>query len=180
MYLLPCQHCEKTVKVSPSQAGDEIPCSHCDKSVAIPKLGELRQLPTDDGSGDDARRNSTASDASVGGRIGFVFFALVAVLALMIGLFCGIRWVSSPATETTESVITKIEQDFAEMEPASLINEFDDMENRALDFPLPYNYHTEMMEKLGWRNKTLLSGGVALLAGIVAIAMGSKGSGREE
>ena len=49
MYLLPCPSCQAPITVSPSQAGDTQVCPSCGETAAIPKLGDLRELPRADG-----------------------------------------------------------------------------------------------------------------------------------
>lgn len=44
-YLLPCS-CGQTVPVGASQAGGTVRCGACEASLEVPRLGELRDLPT--------------------------------------------------------------------------------------------------------------------------------------
>lgn len=85
-YLLPCS-CGQDVSISSSQAGGTVACD-CGQQLAIPRLGELRQLPVE--------ADSTAVGAKGWSfRFGAASAALVA--ATLLGAVAGWFAVTEPA-----------------------------------------------------------------------------------
>lgn len=84
-YLLPCS-CGKTVSVSPSQAGGTAACD-CGARLEVPRLGEMRQLPTDE------------SVAATAAGWGFRQGVLTAGLMLAAALAAGAGWFAAVEPE---------------------------------------------------------------------------------
>ena len=169
MYLLPCPKCDSSLSISPSQAGDTTACPECAEPVSIPKLGELRKLPTNDAQ--SSTQQTVESDASTGGRIGFVIFSFLALMGMLITGFCGIRWSLVQAKESTESHLQAIEDTYPTLTPAKLVREFEDMEKYGLNYPLPYTYKTKQLEKQSWRNGALAGGALCFASALVALLL---------
>ena len=146
-------------------------CPHCHADVAIPKLGELRELPQVEG---DPKR-SAATAPSGGSTIAFLMLGLVAVALLLGAGYNAVRWAMIETTTTTESHLAEIEESYARVEPAAVVLEFEDMEVRSLDLVSPYTYHAVVTEKArgGWN--AVITGGLAVVCGIGAFGAASLG-----
>ncbi|NND99765.1 MAG: hypothetical protein HKN47_20795 [Pirellulaceae bacterium] len=172
MHLLPCPQCQQTITVSPSQAGDEIRCSACDTIVAIPRLGELRQLPLADQAADAAVVDR--GQANVGGRqVVITLLGLIALVGVIVCGFAAIRWFLVEPTASTQSHIDEIRVAYEDLDAARFIREFEDMENISLDMPAMYVYKVKSLEKQRWGIIALISGLGTLLAGAATIWVAS-------
>ncbi|MEE2937064.1 MAG: hypothetical protein VYA84_13855 [Planctomycetota bacterium] len=178
MYLLPCPHCEHEIPVANYQAGDETACSQCGQSVAIPKLGQLRQLPA---------AESPTQPESVGKpgdgefsplrRGGFLLFGLIAVASFLIAAFCGINWFLSETSGSTAEHLKSVRTEYAKVTAAQLIREFEDMDNLSLDLTLPYTYKTKENRRREWgQNATVAAsvGSLSVLASLLLIMLGRR------
>ena len=170
MHLLPCPNCQTDISVTPAQAGDTATCAACQTQVAIPKLGELRQLPVSD----DHANDNPAAARSVAATIVFVASGLIAVAAFMGASYNAIRWATIKVEATTESHLAAIEQGYKAAEPASMVQEFESMEKNSLDLITPYKYQTVVNEKNAWGRSALIAGAVSLFFGILAIVAALK------
>ncbi|QDV47184.1 hypothetical protein Enr13x_70930 [Stieleria neptunia] len=171
MYLLSCPNCHAELTVTPAQAGDSTSCPQCHADVAIPKLGELRELPQVG----DAPDQPAATAPSGGSTIVFLMLGLIAVALLVGAGYNAVRWAMIETTTTTESHLAEIEESYARVEPASVILEFEDMEVRSLDLVSPYTYHVVVTKKsrLGWN--AVITASLALVCGIGAFGAASLG-----
>ncbi|MEM1067248.1 MAG: hypothetical protein AAGG48_06975 [Planctomycetota bacterium] len=174
MHLLPCPFCESTISVAPSQAGDQATCNECQKQVQIPKLGQLRQLPTDTSADDKSGAERLEStDASIILRAGFLTSGLIAVGCMLIAGFCGIRWSLIQSAGSTQKHIESVREEYAGAQAAQLVREFEDMDNMSLELTLPYQYKVIENERNAWgRSASIaaIAGGIAVLvAGLLAV-----------
>tara|TARA_R110002049_G_scaffold4601_3_gene31775 strand:+ start:36903 stop:37445 length:543 start_codon:yes stop_codon:yes gene_type:complete len=174
MFQLPCQNCSSPILVSPSQAGDSVTCVQCGETVAVPKLGELRKLPSADTS---THGSSIASehDAAGGSRIGFIVAAFLATACLLIASFCAVRWSLVEVPVTTEQHIAEYAEAYKTAAPAALIGEFEEMEERGLEMPAMYNYKTLELTKRTWGRNALVAGGLGLAALVAAVLLSMSG-----
>lgn len=177
MHLLPCPNCQETVLVSPSQAGDSTHCKSCDASIDIPKLGELRKLPSaaPDLGSDASSKNNIRSENSTGRRIASTLLGCIAVMAVISAAYCGFRWASIEPSSSTEEYLATYREQYPIVESAVLIREYEDMEKISLDFPMPYKYKVSQNAKDHERNKAIGSGVVALITSILSIVIASTG-----
>lgn len=171
MHLLSCPNCHAELTVTPAQAGDSTQCPHCHADVAIPKLGELRELPQVE----DDRDRPTATAPSGGSTIAFLLLGLVAVALLLGAGYTTVRWAMIETTTTTESHLAEIEESYARVEPASVVLDFEDMEVRSLDMVSPYTYHAVVTEKARWGWNAVITAGLAVVCGIGAFGAASLG-----
>ncbi len=174
MYLLPCPHCQESIKVAPSHAGDDATCTACGATVPIPKLGELRQLPrvNDSTPSDDAA--GSASD-SFGRQIGAAILGMIALVGILIGGYTAIRWFLIETPDTTQMHLQELAAAYKEANAAVLIREFENMEKMGLDLTAKFQYKTIALEKARWGWTALISGGLALIAAIAAMVLASTG-----
>ena len=176
MYVLSCPNCHTDVHVTPAQAGDRIQCGQCQGDVAIPKLGELRKLPkVDEPAAADPVSTRDGTNRSLGSTIAFVACCLIAGASLLAAGYAGVRWMIIAPTMTTESHLEAIESTFPAAEPASMVKEFQDMEDRSLDLTAPYGYHLVVMEKNRWRNNALIAFGILVAGALGAFVAASTG-----
>lgn len=171
MYLISCPHCSSSIPVSPSQAGDDIRCGHCGENVPIPKLGVLRQLPraTDDSA---EPSGATKPAKTTGGTsFGFVATALVATASLLVAGFCTVRWALVDVPMNTTAHIAEYEEAYQTASPAALIREFQEMEERGIELPVPYKYKRLELTKQTWGRNALVAGAIALVSSIAAAVL---------
>ncbi|MEO1524518.1 MAG: hypothetical protein AAFX06_03740 [Planctomycetota bacterium] len=152
-----------------AQAGDSLTCQSCSTIVAIPKLGELRQLPRVE---EDAPETAT----STGGGESFLFLllSLVAVGCLLVTGYCGIRWAMIEVEATTDSHVAEIKSRYLESDPAVLVREFEDMEKYSLDLIAPFVYQKKANEKWSWALNAGVAGAIALVSGGAGLALASR------
>ena len=170
MHLLPCPSCKTDIPVSPSQAGNQTSCPNCAVPVEIPNLGRLRTLPQAD-SAAHSTRNQSGAETSVVRSFAFGTFALVAAVCLMVGGYCGIRWVLTDVSLTTEEHIEGLRMEFAAMEPAGLIRAYEDMEEYGLELPEPYKYKVAENMKRAWGRNAWVAGGIGLFSILMALGL---------
>ncbi len=169
MHLLPCPHCEAPIAVSPSQAGDDTTCPSCQSAVVIPKLGQLRQLPTaGDASEGDVAEKLESSFFSQGV---FITLGLIATACLLIAGFCGIRWALIDVPVTTESHIEALREEYDKLSAARLIREYEDMEKYSLDLAAPFQYKQLEVEKHKWGRNASIAAGVGALCMVGAFGV---------
>ena len=164
MHLLPCPACNSQIPVSPSQAGDETNCPDCQAVVAIPRLGDLRQLPRDD-QGEDQHAAAKGTETSAARSVGFGLFAFVAAGCLLVAAYCGIRWFLTDVGLSTEEHIAALRDEYKTLQPAKLIREYESMEEFGLELPEPFRYKVIENSKRSWGQ----SASVAATAGVAAL-----------
>jgi hypothetical protein len=173
MYLLACPDCQTENSVTPAQAGDEITCSKCGAVVAVPRLGDLKKLPRRD---EGERETPPAVETrSVGGTIAFVVLSLIAVAALLVASYSGLRWAMIDVDVTTESHIAEMKEDFKTIDPAVVVREYQDMETYSLDLVMPYKYQKVADEKAQWGRNTLIASVLTLVCGAGGLIAASRG-----
>ncbi len=145
-------------------------CPSCGHTIAVPKLGELRQLPPAT-TQDDVPLGSS-EDSSLPHRAAFVLFGLVATASLMIAGFCGIRWALITVPLTTDQHIAQYRDAYQAAAPAELIREWESMEKYGVDLAAPYQYQTMANEKRTWGINTIVAGSVAAVSVVLAGAFG--------
>jgi len=156
------------MSVTPAQAGDRLPCPQCDRSVAVPKLGEVRQLPRADslaGGADALFGASNNASGSAGGTIAFVALSAIALASLLAAGYTGIRWAMVDSSQNTESFLEEVEAQYQKVDSAVLIREYEDMEEFSLDLLSPYPFHQKVLEKRRWGWNTVAAGCLALVTG---------------
>lgn len=109
------------------------------------------------------------------GTVVFLVFSLLAISCLIISGYTGIRWATSGAEVTHESHLDEIERGYKELDAATMIVEFQNMEKNSLDLIIPYKYQTENDEKSRWGWNSIASLAIAFVSGGIAIAAASAG-----
>ncbi|MGI9473383.1 MAG: hypothetical protein ACR2NZ_17705 [Rubripirellula sp.] len=176
MHLLPCPNCQTEIQVAPSQAGDSLTCPECQTEVAIPRLGDLRQLPRAEQS--ESEEPTTSAGASGPARGGFLALAGIALGSLLIAGYCGIRWGLIDVPATTDEHIAMIREQYASVPPAKLIREYEQMDRDGIDLGSPYTYKKIGLEKEGWGRNASIAGGVGFLALLGAAGLAAVGRKR--
>jgi hypothetical protein len=103
---------------------------------------------------------------------------LIAVGSLLAAAYTGVRWATVEAETTTDDHLASLEELYADAGPASLVVEFDDMEQRSLDLLAPYQYQVQVEEKARWGRNALIALGLAIACGIGGLVAGSRGRSR--
>ena len=67
-------------------------------------------------------------------------YSLLATASLLVAGFCTIRWALVDASMNTAGHIAEYERAYETASPAALIREFEEMEERGIELPVPYNY----------------------------------------
>ncbi|MCM2374087.1 hypothetical protein [Aporhodopirellula aestuarii] len=173
MYQLTCPHCETANQVSTAKAGGQIECSACQGTIQVPKLGELRSLPTAEPSPQE-RAASTAAGLSGGRSMAFAALGLVCLLSLLGAAFCGVNWSNIEVPLTTERHLEMLEESYAQANAAQMIREFEDITKYGVDIPNPLEYRTIEMRKQAWGQKTMAFAVAALVAFLLALFVGRK------
>jgi hypothetical protein len=176
MYLLPCPHCEVSTAVSPARAGDQIPCPHCGQNIAVPKLGELRQLPTAEN--DTATEKADARSAEGRANRPTVLFTALGLLAaglFLAAAFCAVNWATITIPMTTEAHIDEFRQAYQEVSSAQMIREWEEINRSGVDLPAMYQYRVMELDKLSWLQNAGLFFGAGLLAVLGAVFVGRSG-----
>lgn len=175
MYLLPCSHCQHPLAVSPANAGGQVACPQCGGSTAVPKLGELTKLPRTE----DPRPGASERAATpFGQRIAFASLGFIAVASLLIAGFCGVRWMTTEVPVTTASHIAEVRETYVNLPAANLIREYEDIERFGIDLVAPLKYHVAEKTREAWGQKAMISGGIALLAILLAGLTAALGKSR--
>lgn len=173
MPLLPCPSCSATVDVAVSRAGSEIECPTCHKTISVPKLGELRKLEAESSS---SASRQTLAGAGSGNRAAFALLMGIAVIAIIGGSYCLIRFAAIEVPATTEEHIAEVEEVYSQMPAAQLVREWQEMEEFSPEVAMPYVYQVIADEKSLWLRNALVGFGIAVVAG--AIGFVSLGFGR--
>ncbi|EMI47135.1 hypothetical protein [Rhodopirellula sp. SWK7] len=173
MYQLTCPKCEAINEVSTAKAGGEISCSACHETIAVPKLGELRNLPSAEPTSQE-RAASTAAGLSGGRSMAFAGLGLVCLLCLLGAAFCGVNWSNIEVPMTTERHLEMLEESYAEASSAQMIREFEDVTKYGVDIPTPLEYRTIELRKQAWAQKTMAFAGIAAVAFVLALFVGRK------
>ncbi|WP_149497545.1 hypothetical protein U8335_07740 [Roseiconus lacunae] len=168
--MLSCPNCQADVSVTPAQAGDSIACPECQSVVVIPTLGELRKLPQ--------KEQPVAAEPSYAGgsqsSFGFIALMLLAVLALLVTSYCGIRWAAIETTTTTEIHVEEIREGYDQADAASMIIEFDSMDRIPLEMSGRLDYQLANDLKAKWARNAAISGAIAVFFGIGGLMLASR------
>ena len=173
MYLLSCPNCHADVAVTPAQAGDRVRCPNCQQQVAVPKLGELKQLPQAASAADQNER--LAATRPFGSTIAFVVFSLIALATLLAAGYNTVRWATIPSQMTTQEYLMEIEQFYDEAEPAMMVVEFEDMEERPLELVGPTRDQAINDEKARWGRNALIAFTITFAAAAIAVFAVTRG-----
>jgi hypothetical protein len=124
-HLLPCTACGRSVAVSPSQAGGAVNCE-CGARLDVPRLGEMRNLPTD----------APVKPAAAGW--GFRNGVLSAGLLIAGALAAGAGWFAAvepapPAPPDAKARIESIDRQLDAMPPATLYQLYTDVYKPLLE-----------------------------------------------
>lgn len=171
MYLLPCSDCDESVPVTAAQAGGQTGCPHCGAALEIPNLGQLRQLAASEPPG--AALPGHAASRQGGRQVGFALFAFVAAGAFLVSGYCGIRWIFTDVPMTTEEHIARLRVGYQSIEPARLINEYQEMEKYGLDLPQPFAYQAIAEARRAWGRNGLIAGAIGLVGLVGAFLFGT-------
>lgn len=172
MHLLPCPHCQASLRVSTTQAGGAATCPNCQATVPIPKLGVLRDLPLADGEPEaDPRVRGEIAEASPLFQVGYGLAGLIAGASLLIAGFCGIRWALMEAPTTTDQHVATMRQELSERTAAELIREYERMEKQSIDLAIPFKYKELAIRKAEWGRNASIAASVGVVALLVAIAL---------
>ncbi|WDQ17522.1 hypothetical protein [Rhodopirellula sp. P2] len=176
MYLLPCPHCEVPAAVSPARAGDRIACPHCGQEIAVPKLGELRQLPTAEGDETAEKSNARAAEGRANRpTVLFTALGLLAAGLFLAAAFCAVNWATIRIPMTTEAHIEEFHQAYQEVSSAQMIREWEEINRNGVDLPAMYQYRVMELDKWAWLRNAGLFSGAGLLAVIGAVFVGRSG-----
>lgn len=104
----------------------------------------------------------------------FILLSMVAVGALLVSGYCGVRWALVQVEATTESHSEEIRERYLASDPSVLIREFEDMEKYSLDLIAPYSYQKKANEKATWAGYASVSGLLALVCGGGGLALASR------
>jgi hypothetical protein len=172
MPLLPCPSCDQKIAVVVSQAGSEITCPGCQKEIQIPNLGDLKRLGAAqaENSGEFAKefRGKTSPETNAGRRVLFAGLMAIAGTAVIIGIFCFVRYLAIQVPATTETHIAEIDGMYHQVSAAQLVREWQQMEKYGLDVAAPYQYKKLAIEKASWGRNSLIALVVFVLCGGVA------------
>ena len=174
MYSLTCPACQTNLSVAPAQAGDKTACPQCHAVVQVPKLGELRKLPTFSGTSMPVDAPPASKETSPGRQAGFMIAGVVATLSLLMAGYCGIRWAIIERPITTHEHLDMFREAYEELPGANLIREWEEMEKYGIDLVQPYTYKRIATEKRGWGNKSVTFGSVAVVCIAAAAALGRR------
>lgn len=172
MYPLPCPSCSAIQHVSVAKAGDVVICDQCGADVPVPKLGDLKRLaPVETAS---QGRQGGASEESGKSPMLFVGLGLLAVAALVIAAFCGLRWALITVPMTTEGHIARYAEEYPQVAPAVLIREYESMEKYGLELAGPLGYTKISDQKREWGTNAVVASGVGLVSIVSAFVLGSR------
>ena len=179
MHLLPCPSCDASIPVAPSQAGETVACPSCQASVAIPKLGELRQLPRVESEDGPARGPRAGGEANRFARTGFMIAGLVATACLLVSGFCGIRWALTDVPNSTERHVVSMRKDMSEFSAAELIRAYEEMDKTTLELTLPFRYKELEVRRAQWGRNAIVAASLGAAAVLTAIGLASLGRRQE-
>ena len=165
MPLLPCPSCSAMVDVPVSRAGSEIDCPTCHKTISVPKLGELRKLESNPIS--PAAKQALAGSAT-GNRTAFALLMGIAVIAIVGGSYCLVRFAAIEVPATTEEHIAEIEEVYAQLPAAQLVREWQEMEHFSPELANPYVYQEIADERSEWLRNALVGFAIAAVSGVIA------------
>ena len=154
MYELTCPECQTANSVTPAKAGGEIACAQCGTSVAVPKLGELKQLPPMATTGEKTQPKDDVHGLSGGRSMAFAAVAALSLLCFLGAAFCGVNWATIEVPITTETHLADLKRSYDLSSSAKLIREYEDITQYGVDIPQPYPYRNIELRKQAWRDKT--------------------------
>lgn len=164
MYLLRCPD-GHPISVSASAAGSEVTCPECGKPQAVPKLGELRQLPT--------AENATDSKPQAGSpffaRVLFAVLMLVALGAATAAAYGAFRWQSLPVPPTSADHIASDTKDIMALNPLEVLTIWDEYRKQDLAEQFPFDYAQMQELRDHWRSVCFISLTIAVVCVITAV-----------
>lgn len=174
MYELNCPDCDAINPVSPAKAGGEITCAACDRPIPVPKLGELKRLPT---SGDrlaDAGTNAAARGLSGGRSMAFAALGAISLACFLGAAFCGLNWATTEVLVTTDSHVADVRETYQQLSSARLIREYEDITELGVEVTHPYPYRVTQLNKQAWANKALAFAAAGIVAAIASVFVGRR------
>ena len=124
-YLLPCISCGKSIPVSPSQAGGAVNCE-CGARLEAPRLGEMRNLATDESV------NPAVAGWSFRNGVLSAGLLIAGALAAGAGWFAAIE-PDPPAPPDADARIESVERQLDATPPAMLFKLYTDIYKPLLD-----------------------------------------------
>ncbi len=173
MYQLPCPHCQATVLVPPSQAGDQVQCPACAKTVQVPKLGDLKKLPEELETPGISSMPLKHRESGARSPIAMMLLGLICTTSLLIAGYSGIRWYLTEVNTTTESHLNEVRELYPTRNPAELLREYEEMEKMGLELPMPYRYKQQLNVKNEWGLNASVAAIISILALIGALFFAS-------
>ena len=146
-------------------------CPSCSATVEVPKLGELRNLPSDQ----DAATQPADVSRERHGSLGFSVFAALGGICLVIAGFCGVRWGLLEKPRTTEEHLVELREAYQGLSAAQLIREYEGMEKGDLDALAPLGYKRDSMYRDGWGRNASIAGGLGVLFFLTAFGISAVG-----
>ncbi len=177
MYQLTCPQCETIHEVAAAKAGGEISCTNCHEVIAVPKLGELRNLPAAANSAAADRDASAPAGLSGGRSMAFAALGLVCLLSLLGTAFCGVNWSTTEAPMSTSKHLEMLGEMYSEVSASQLIREFEEITEYGVDVPAPLKYRTQELQKQAWGQKTIGFLALAAAAFVAALFVGRRQRG---
>ena len=162
-YLLPCSACNKTITISPTQAGEEIVCTHCAKPNSIPSLREIKSLPVADGA--DAKPAAAwAMEQGVTFAVG-VSLAFIATVVIAVSAY---YWQKLETTDTSGAEIAQLGKFIDDFEPVQAYNWWRMLKDRGMGDPEKPEFVKARENASRLETQMMIAGGVALLGLIIA------------
>lgn len=174
MYQLTCPQCEAIQEVSAAKAGGEILCSGCQRPIAVPKLGDLRNLPPVTSAIASSDETAATKGLSGGRSMAFAGLGLVCLIGLLGAAFCGVNWANTEAPMSTGKHLELLQEMYTEASSSQLIREFEEITEYGVDVPAPLMYRTMELQKLAWGQKALGFLAFAALAFVAALFVGRR------
>ena len=167
MYLLTCS-CGATLPIAASQAGNVVACPRCGRELSVPKLGELRQLPTASAAGPATGREPRLP---LWRRLVFAALAAVAMGSTAWSLVALFQWQTTEVPLTMAEHIQHDRQQLEQAPPAELARLWAEFEAFDLYEPRPYDYQVAAEARAAWRRSTLVAAAVAIASVVAAILL---------
>lgn len=149
-------------------------CPECSQSVAVPKLGDLKELPTI-GELENVSAEKNFSSATVEADSPFVVVALglIATAALLVASYAALRWYLSPVDLTTESHLELYQEEYQKLPAALMIREYESIEKFGLELPIATPYIKQAEQRRQWGTAAVGSAIAAALS-IIGVAFLSR------
>lgn len=174
MYKLICPHCQAANEITAAKAGGEIACNTCHESIVVPKLGELRQLPSTGETSESKVAANAAIGLSGGRSLAFMTLSLLSLLSLLGAGFCGVNWATTEVPFTTQKHLESLRDQYATASSAQLIREYEDITEFGVDIPNPLQYRTLELKREAWKHKTISFAILAAIVFVLALIVGRR------